>query len=383
MAPDPRLVVYCLLPPAAADALDDVRAHYADADVRVVVVVDRRLRDRRRASAAPARPDRRGGPDRRRFVVPRTLEPLPRELAERTGRVRWIQRLTPVGPATERLTAGQVVEAVRSGDAEAPTELYWRCYERLRSRLLVLLQDPREADGAVARAFGRVLDGLEDDVRADVPFEDLLYEQVDSVAGEVLARRAGTLELPDGGLAVVDPELDEAVRVVDHDPVWAIRARSERDRLLEALGHELIAVEHVGSTAVRGVPARATLDLLGGVHGLPLSPAGRAALEHAGYEDCGTGGTPGRVYLRRRGRLRVDLHLVAYDGPLWRDAIAFRDHLRRHPGDAERWGAVKRDAARAAPTSALRYADVRRLALDELLRRARLRGAEPVHHLER
>ena len=370
MAHDPRLVVYCLLPVAGAAALDDVRAHYADAGVRVEVVVDRRMRERRRAADEPAAPDRRAGTDRRRFAVPRTLAPLPRELAERTGRVRWIQRLLPVGAATERLTAAEVVRAVRTGDAEAPTELYWRCYERMRSRLLVLLKDPREADGAVVRAFGRLLDALEEELRADTPFEELLYEQVDAVAAEVVARRAGTFDLPDGGLAVQDPELDEAVRVLDPDPVWPVRARAEQDRLLRLVGDEVIAMEHVGSTAVRNLPARGTLDLLAGVHRLPLSPDAMAALDTAGYEDCGGAGTPGRVYLRRRGRTRVDLHLVAYDGPLWRDAVAFRDFLRHHPGEADRWGTVKREAARAAPTSALRYADVRRLVLDDLRRRA-------------
>jgi GrpB-like predicted nucleotidyltransferase (UPF0157 family) len=375
VAPDPRLIVYCLVHPAAADAVDDVRAHYAGAPVRVEVVIDRRLHDRRGAASAPTGPDRRAGRDRRRFTFPRALAPLPRELAERTGQVRWIQRLLPVGAATERLSASEVIEAVRRGDAEAPTELYWRCYERMRSRLLVLLKDPREADGAVVRAFGRVLDALQDGDRADATFEDLLYEQVDAVAADVLARRSGTLDLPDSGLAVQDPELDEAVRVLDPDPVWPIRARAEQDRLLRAIGEELIALEHIGSTAVRGVPARGTLDLLGGVHRLPLSAPAMAALDAVGYEDCGPGGTPGRVYLRRRGRTRVDLHLVAYDGPLWRDAVAFREFLRTHPGEAERWGAVKRDAARAAPTSALRYADVRRLVLDDLLRRARRAAA--------
>jgi GrpB-like predicted nucleotidyltransferase (UPF0157 family) len=381
VAPDPRRVVYCLVPPGGADALDDVRAHYAGADVRVEVVVDRRVRERR-TEPAPALPDRRAGNDRRRFTVPRHLAPLPPELAERTGRVRWIQRLLPVGAATERLSVEEVVDAVRSGDAEAPTELYWRCYERMRSRLLVLLKDPREADGAVVRAFGRVLDGLDDSVRSDLAFEDLLYDEVDAVAADVVARRAGTLHLPDGGLAVQDPELDEAVRVVDHDPVWPIRARAERERVLGLAGEELIAVEHIGSTAVRGVAARGTLDLLGGAHRLPLSAEAMEALDTAGYEDCGPAGTPGRVYLRRRGRTRVDLHLVAYDGALWRNAVAFRDHLRRHPADAERWAMVKREAARTAPTSALRYADLRRLALEELLRRVRSSRAEPVHDLE-
>jgi hypothetical protein len=72
-----RLVIYCLLRPAGADALDDVRAHYRSADPRVRVLIDRRTGQRRRGEGDPprTRPERRGGTDRRRFIVPRRLAP--------------------------------------------------------------------------------------------------------------------------------------------------------------------------------------------------------------------------------------------------------------------------------------------------------------------
>src|SRR5215203_3874225 len=130
MAPEPRLVLYCILSREAAGALEAARAHYAGADPRVEVLVERRIAPRRhRTEPPPTGPDRRGGTDRRRFVVPRMLAPLPPALAERTGPVRWAQRLLPVPAATEQLAQSEVVAAVRAGDPEAPTEIYWRLYE--------------------------------------------------------------------------------------------------------------------------------------------------------------------------------------------------------------------------------------------------------------
>jgi GrpB-like predicted nucleotidyltransferase (UPF0157 family) len=372
MAASRKLIVHCLLPPAAADLLDDVRAHYAQADPRVQVVMERRVKQRRQSLEPTAKkPDRRTGTDRRRFVVPRHLAPLPNELSELIGPVRWVQRLPAVTPATEALSTDEVITAVREGDPEAPTELYWRFYERVHSRLSVLLSDPAEVDATVPQAFGAVLDALETPGTGDTAFEALLYSSIDAVAATVLGERGRQNHGPAGGLGIQDHELDEAVRVREADPAWSTKGRVERDRLLEVLGDHVVSIEHVGSTAVPHVAGRNTIDLMAGVHRLPLAHPAMIALEDAGYEDCGDGGTPGRLYLRRRGRLRVDLHLVEFDGPLWHDTLGFRDFLRRHPGEATRWSTVKRDAARAAPTSAVRYYDLRRLALDELLERSR------------
>jgi GrpB-like predicted nucleotidyltransferase (UPF0157 family) len=368
-----RLVIYCVLPVGAEAQRDAVRAHYAELDPRVEVIVERRQRQRRRTplTDAPKGPDRRAGTDRRRFIVPRTLDPLPADLVERAGQVHWFQRMLPVGEATEILTNEAVIDAVRAGDPEAPTELYWRYYERMHSRLSVLLGDAKDADLVIAKAFGRLLDALDDPALAREPFDAVLYDQIDAVAHEALKRRGSPNELPENGLGLTDPELDEAVRISEFDVHWAPRARGERDRLLELLGEAVVGIEHVGGTAVPNVAGRNILDLIAGVHRLPLDETVLDALDRIGYEDCGDGGAAGRTYLRRRGRTKVDLHVVEYGGALWHDTLMLREFLRRHPGEAARWAQVKRDAGRTSPTSAARYYDLRRLVLEELLDRAR------------
>src|SRR3954449_4361071 len=172
-----RLVVYCLLALGTdADVAAALRDHYRGADPRVEVVVDRRVGDRRSTVAPPAAGfDRRQGSDRRRAAVPRALPALPPDLAERAGRLRWVQRMLPVGESLERLSTEEVVAAVRAGDPEAPPELYWRWYERMHSRLCVLLGAPDEADPLVGLAFGGVLDALETVPGVDA--QTLLYAQ--------------------------------------------------------------------------------------------------------------------------------------------------------------------------------------------------------------
>jgi GrpB-like predicted nucleotidyltransferase (UPF0157 family) len=271
-----------------------------------------------------------------------------------------------------RLDSDALFDAVRERHPEAPAELYWRWYARMHSRLCVLLGDGMSADGALGDAFGRVLDALEDPTRVGEDPEELIYEAVDACAARTIEEDGVVAPSgPPGGIAVSDPALDEPFVLRDTESMWIPRGRAERDKLLRALGLQVMVIEHVGSTAVEGSLARPVLDLLAGLPRMPVPEAVMQTLEDEGYEDCGDGGVPGRRYLRKSGWQRIDLHLVEYDGPLWEDTLLLRDHLRRDPGEADRWGRAKRIAESQAAGSVIRYAELRRGALEELLERAR------------
>ena len=363
--------VYCVVPhgtPAGVRA----RAQ-AELPGGIEVIEERRLRERRRARTVPRsrEEDRRTGADRRRPTVPRDM-PLPWYLPEGSC---FVQRLVQVEASSELLELEDVVARVRRLDAAAATELYWRTYDRLHSRLLVLLADDELADALVRVAFGRVLDFIEDGEHAEDGFDELLYLAVDDVA------RAHVPALPEPPAAGEDDEEDhrptlalegveERVTVVDRDSRWYSRALAERHRLLRACREDFVAVEHVGSTAVPAIAGRPVVDLIVGVRALPPGERLRAALLDGGYEELGDAGTPGRGYYRRRGPQRdVDVHVVEHGGRLWRDAIAFREFLRRNPGEARRWGNVKKEAARGGTVPFDLYCEARRQGLAELLER--------------
>lgn len=363
-----RLVIYCLVPREDEDIVEPLRQHYAD-DPRVQVIIDRRNgEDRREERAENPSFERRAGTDRRRGVVPRRLRDLPPELYARADRVRWVQRMLPIGVGTESLEFDEVLNRVRKHDPEAPTELYWRVYERMHSRLQQLYSSRERADRAVIEAYGRVLDALDDPAVAVASFESLLYNEVESLY------RATEVEISDivldTGLRVDDPTLDEKVLVTASDPDWLRIARAERDTLVRRLGSQAVRIEHIGSTAVEGVASRPIVDLLIGVRHVPADRELKAELVNMGYSDCGSAGRSDRDYFRRRGqRAPVDLHIVEFEGKLWRETVAVREHLRRSPADAHRWGLAKTRAARQASDSLMVYAQVREPALAELLGR--------------
>ena len=103
-------------------------------------------------------------------------------------------------------------------------------------------------------------------------------------------------------------------------------------------------VEHIGSTAVPGLPAKDVVDLLIGVAADRI-PDTVAQLAAAGFDLEGE--RPGHAWLSwpsRSARTHV-LHVVETGGTAWTRRVAFRDLLRRNPQARERYLAAKRAAA--------------------------------------
>lgn len=141
--------------------------------------------------------------------------------------------------------------------------------------------------------------------------------------------------------------VDGQVALVDPDPAWPGMYHREAERIHTALGSRALRVEHVGSTSIPGIVAKPCIDIL-----LIVADAGDDAayvpdLEQAGYvlrisEEPDDGG-PHRVLKGRE--INLNLHVLSLGSPEARRMIAFRDWLRTHPDDRERYATVKRDLA--------------------------------------
>jgi GrpB-like predicted nucleotidyltransferase (UPF0157 family) len=125
---------------------------------------------------------------------------------------------------------------------------------------------------------------------------------------------------------------DQAVYLVDHDPVWHERFVLQRDALAQLLRRWLAAApEHVGSTAVPGLRAKPVIDIAAPVVSLASAEAAIPALQADGWlfwpED------PNRSYrlwfLRPTPAARTHhLYLMQYDSAELRRLLLFRDALR-------------------------------------------------------
>jgi len=142
------------------------------------------------------------------------------------------------------------------------------------------------------------------------------------------------------------------VRVVEHDPAWAAAFDGEARAIRRAGGGLILDLQHVGSTAVPGLPAKPILDIAGAVRSAGDVPELVRRLTAAGYLDRGDDGGDGGHLLVRDAEPEVrtvHLHIVERSDPQWRRYLAFRDLLRRDAGVRGRYGELKRRLAASHP----------------------------------
>ena len=143
----------------------------------------------------------------------------------------------------------------------------------------------------------------------------------------------------------------QPVEVVDYDPDWPRRYEEERDRIAAAIGDALLAIEHVGGTAVPGLPAKPVIDLMLGVDDIERAGPAVAALINLGYEYVPEfeSQLPDRRYFRRGTPDTHHVHMVPVSSDFFEEHLLFRDWLRAHPQAAEEYGKLKRGLAGRFP----------------------------------
>ena len=133
--------------------------------------------------------------------------------------------------------------------------------------------------------------------------------------------------------------------MADYDPAWKEAFAAEAERIRPAVGAG--SIEHIGSTAVPGLPAKPIIDLVAGVE----SPAACVEpLLALGYERAEWGDFGERLFLRRLaadGTATHHLSLTTVGSTYWLDHLAFRDALRADDDLRDRYGALKREQAAA------------------------------------
>ena len=141
------------------------------------------------------------------------------------------------------------------------------------------------------------------------------------------------------------PPQPGAIAVAEYDPAWPAAYAVLADLVRGALGDDVLALDHVGSTSVPGLAAKPIIDLDLTVADSTDESRYVPQLEAAGFT----------LVLRERAwhqhRLlthetpRANLHVWSPDCPETVRHALLRDWLREHPEDREAYVAAKRTAA--------------------------------------
>jgi GrpB-like predicted nucleotidyltransferase (UPF0157 family) len=170
----------------------------------------------------------------------------------------------------------------------------------------------------------------------------------------------------------LDDRWDPAIRIVDHDPRWAVRAHEELRRMKDALGPLAVRLDHVGSTAVPGLAAKDILDLQLSVAAIEPRARYVGPLERLGYLFVPTPESPDfHFFAKPAERPRSHhLHVCEAGGEHELRHLAVRDFLCAHGEEAREYAALKRDLARRHPQDRLAYIEGKEQYVSELEARA-------------
>ncbi|WP_049928163.1 GrpB family protein [Halopiger goleimassiliensis] len=161
------------------------------------------------------------------------------------------------------------------------------------------------------------------------------------------------------------------VELEPHQESWREKYDEEIARLQGIVGDAVLAFEHVGSTAVEGLPAKPVIDILAVVEELDEVDDLRPVLESHGYE-YRQEDVDGRVFFARGPRTNRThyLSITERETQFYEETIAFRDYLRNNPEAAERYAAVKRRLAEKYPDDRAAYTAEKGDVIQDILERA-------------
>src|SRR5262245_53914526 len=140
--------------------------------------------------------------------------------------------------------------------------------------------------------------------------------------------------------------MSDEIVIVEYDPAWPGEFVRLRDRTQAALGEIAIAIEHVGSIAVPGLPAKDLIDLVAVIESDDDLPEAISRLEAIGYEARGSLGVEVReAFWWPEGEKGHYLYVSPKSIAELQAQVAFRELLRTEPAVARDYVALKRELA--------------------------------------
>lgn len=145
-----------------------------------------------------------------------------------------------------------------------------------------------------------------------------------------------------------------------YDPAWKVEFQEASDHVSQALDDNVLAIHHIGSTAIPGIHAKPIIDILLLVADINMLDEQSPAMERLGYEAMGEFGIEGRRYFRKEdasGTRTHHVHAFERGDPEYERHLAFRDYMIAHPEKAQQYSHLKQKLAQAHPEDIEAYMD--------------------------
>jgi len=161
-------------------------------------------------------------------------------------------------------------------------------------------------------------------------------------------------------------------QILPYNPEWVEMYETEVEKLKEVFGKELLGIEHIGSTSVLGLDSKPIIDIMVLIASYRDADKYIEALGTIGYpfdKDIHEKTEFPERHLFRKGN-PTEFHLsIAYAdrGSFWKRQLAFRDYLRTHPEERDRYAELKHRLIKEDPTGQNSYIGDKTDLINEML----------------
>ena len=165
------------------------------------------------------------------------------------------------------------------------------------------------------------------------------------------------------------------VIIVPYDSKWSNEFEKIKLYLEKSLENSIVAIEHVGSTSIEGLSAKPIIDIDVIIQSYDKFEDVKLRLKNLGYYHEGDLGIKNREafgYIEKHEFMTHHLYVCPRDSEELKRHIAFRDYLRIHKEDREKYSDCKLQAALKYPTDIDSYIETKSPCITEIYKKCGL-----------
>lgn len=164
---------------------------------------------------------------------------------------------------------------------------------------------------------------------------------------------------------------NSTIYLAPYDPAWTSLFTQLKKQIHEALGYDLLLLEHVGSTSVPGLSAKPIIDMVLAVADSSDESSYVKPLEEKGYTLRGREPDWYEHRLLKAPDVQGNLHVFSDGCEEIEQMLLFRDWLRNNADDRLLYENTKRELAARTWKYTQNYADAKTEIVQQILARAR------------
>ncbi|MDP2683672.1 MAG: GrpB family protein [bacterium] len=160
------------------------------------------------------------------------------------------------------------------------------------------------------------------------------------------------------------------VKLIRYDNKWPAIFLQTKRQLNKVISKYIIDIQHVGSTAIKGIYSKPILDIAIAIKNKNDINKFKHKLEKISYEYRGDGKRDGGILFVKSSKPEVrtqHLHFVKINDTQWKNYINFRDHLNKNKKIALQYSKLKKELEKKYSNNRKAYTEAKNEFIDKIL----------------